>query len=168
MSFIIAKLLVHTNVRFGLVFQRNMTLSRCHPRHAHHAHFSWWENVVCRAQRVQLHSGWQPRAKVHKKLVRMQSRESAQTTKTTNRSMFNTMTPWRRARTTESQNASKNITDGHALCNVRGNDDSLANGSGSSLSFCFFWSELFQIAARKSHDVLTERRHVCNELVDHA
>ena len=31
----------------------------------------------------------------------------------------------------------ENITDGHALCNVRSNDDSLENGSGSSLSFVF-------------------------------
>ena len=77
MSFIIAKLSVHTNVRFGLMFQRNMTLSRCHP---HHPHFSCLENVVCRAQRVQLDSGWQPRAKVHKRSVHVPSRESAQTT----------------------------------------------------------------------------------------
>ena len=84
-----------------------------------------------------------------------------------NHSTFSTMPAWRRAKTTESQNASKNTTDGHALCNVRGNDNSLANGSGSSLSFVLL-GELFQTAARKSHDVLTERRHVCNELVDHA
>ena len=30
------------------------------------------------------------------------------------------------------------ITDKHALCNVSGSDDPLENGSGSSLSFCFF------------------------------
>ena len=36
--FIIAKLSVHTLVRFGLVFQRSVTLSRCHPHRAHFSH----------------------------------------------------------------------------------------------------------------------------------
>ena len=130
MSFIIEKLSVHTIVRFGLMFQRNMTVSR-----GHRAHFSCVENVVCRAQRVQLDNGWQPRAKVHKRSVHVRSRESAQTTKTTNHSTFKTMPPWRRGRTTESEHASKNTTDAHALCNVRSNGDRLENGSGSCFVF---------------------------------
>ena len=36
------------------------------------------------------------------------------------------------------------------------------------VSFFGFLGELFQTTARKSHNMLTERRHVCNKLVDRA
>ena len=95
MSFIIAKLSVHTTIRFGLVFQRSMTLSRCH------------RFLVCGKRCVPSATRPARRALVHKRSVHVPSRESAQPTKTTNHMTFSTMPAWRRARTTESENASE-------------------------------------------------------------
>ena len=104
------------------------------------------------------HEPWYTRGRCKCRPVNQLKRPKPQTTKGSKQCQHGDA-PRRPNRKTQVKH-NENITDGHALCNVRGDDDSLENGSGSSLNFVFFWASCSR-QLRKNHIICSLKEDMC-------